>query len=387
MSLLLRKIFKRHSNVVSRKTGLSGGTTQRLLRDTLHQPSWNSLGALDAAVRLVTRLVRVGGLKRSESVRLLDRLRATPDLIPAAYWSARPGPDDDEGQPQVFMRGAVLVRIRGKKPTPVQQASSIPSQNMSPELVAAINERPISAGRELVRLLGQSGSFAPGILILALAVAAGGVVVEALLFRGLFDISGELRLAGQRMGAMAAILSFSLALLLLEVPILSGVLRLGRQIENRLRMAFLAKIPRLSDRYFQSRLTSDMAERGHTTHRLRHLPELGRQLVRTVFELFATAAGVIWLEPSASPFVLLTLAAALLPAFSTQSMLAERDLRVRSHAAGLTRFYLDAMLGLFAIRAHSAERAFAASMRNCLANGEMPLCASSGRWSALKDSN
>jgi ABC-type multidrug transport system fused ATPase/permease subunit len=37
-------------------------------------------------------------------------------------------------------------------------------------------------------------------------------------------------------------------------------------------------------------------------------------------------------------------------------MLAERDLRVRSHAAGLTRFYLDAMLGLLAIRAHSAER-------------------------------
>ncbi|MGI9073305.1 MAG: ATP-binding cassette domain-containing protein [Bryobacteraceae bacterium] len=121
-------------------------------------------------------------------------------------------------------------------------------------------------------------------------------------------------------------------------------------------MAFLAKIPKLSDRYFQSRLTSDMAERGHTTHRLRHLPELGRQLVRTIFELCATAAGVIWLEPSVTPLVLLTLAAALLPAFTAQSMLTERDLRVRSHAAGLTRFYLDAMLGLLAIRAHSAER-------------------------------
>jgi ABC-type bacteriocin/lantibiotic exporter with double-glycine peptidase domain len=338
------------------KAGLSSRATQRLLREVLQKPGWHGLAALDAAARLVTRLVRAGGLHRSESIRLLNRLRANPELIPTAYWSAWPGPDDDEGQAQVFMRGAVLVRIRGKKATPAHKTSSRGSSTLNPELAAAINERPISPGRELVRLLRQSGSFAPATLILALAVAAGGVVLEALLFRGLFDIAGELRLAGQRMGAMAAILSFSLALLLLEVPIFSGVLRLGRQIENRLRMAFLAKIPKLSDRYFQSRLTSDMAERGHTTHRLRHLPQLGRQLVRTIFELCATAAGVIWLEPSAAPLVLLTLAAALLPALATQSVLAERDMRVRSHAAGLTRFYLDAMLGLLAIRAHSAER-------------------------------
>lgn len=206
------------------KAGLPWRATRRLVREALHQPSWHGLAALDAAVRLVTRLVRAGGLHRSESIRLLDRLRANPDLIPAAYWSARPGPDDHEGQSQVFMRGAVLVRIRGKKTSPAQESPSRGSPILNPELAAAINERPISAGREVLRLLRQSGSFAPGTLILALAVAAGGVAVEALLFRGLFDIAGELRLTGQRMGAMAAILSFSLALLLLEVPILSGAL-------------------------------------------------------------------------------------------------------------------------------------------------------------------
>ncbi len=158
------------------------------------------------------------------------------------------------------------------------------------------------------------------------------------------------------MGAMAAVVVFGLALLLMEWTIFSGAARLGRQIENRLRVAFLAKIPKLGDRYFQSRLTSDMAERSHATHRLRHLPDLARQMLRSIFELCATAAGIIWLDPSAAPFVLLIVATALLPAFSTQSVLAERDLRVRSHAAGLTRFYLDAMLGLLAIRAHGAER-------------------------------
>jgi ATP-binding cassette subfamily B protein len=37
--------------------------------------------------------------------------------------------------------------------------------------------------------------------------------------------------------------------------------------------------------------------------------------------------------------------------------LQELDLRVRTHSGGLSRFYLDALLGLSAIRAHGAERA------------------------------
>jgi len=38
-------------------------------------------------------------------------------------------------------------------------------------------------------------------------------------------------------------------------------------------------------------------------------------------------------------------------------MLGERDLRVRTHAGALTRFYLDGLLGLTAIRSHGAENA------------------------------
>jgi ABC-type multidrug transport system fused ATPase/permease subunit len=41
----------------------------------------------------------------------------------------------------------------------------------------------------------------------------------------------------------------------------------------------------------------------------------------------------------------------------TQPFVIERDLRVRTHAGALTRFYLDALLGLAPIRAHGAERA------------------------------
>jgi ATP-binding cassette subfamily B protein len=42
---------------------------------------------------------------------------------------------------------------------------------------------------------------------------------------------------------------------------------------------------------------------------------------------------------------------------AAQPLLAERDLRIRSHASALGRFYLDALLGLVAVRVHGAERA------------------------------
>lgn len=345
------KDFQGALNARLRRIGISAAARARLAARALEEESSSGLAALDAGARLMGALVRSGGVRRArDSARLLERLCANPELIPARYWSVRPVSEAGNRSEQLLMRGAVLVRIQGKRRTPAV------AEALGPELSAAIRERPASPGRELARLFWKSGPTGAGILGLALAVAAGGVVVEALLFRGVFDIAGDLGLARQRMGAMAAIVLFSLALLAMEIPAFSGALRLGRQIENRLRIAFLSKIPKLGDRYFQSRLTSDMAERSHATHRLRHLPDMARQLVRATCELGATAAGIIWLSPSSTPFVLLAVAAALVPAFAAQSMLAECDLRVRSHAAGLTRFYLDAMLGLLAIRAHGAER-------------------------------
>ena len=339
------------------RLGIAQRDATAVMRAASEDAHWSSAAALDASVRLMASLMESGGLERSrDCVTLLKRFCEKPELVPDRYWSVRPGPIDSEGQEQVLMRGAVLVRVRAGKSAGTA-ATSPRVTGLDTELEAAVRERPLSPGRELIRALWHSGALSAGLLLTALAAAAGGTLLEAMLFRGLFDVTADLGLAGQRMGAAAAILLFSLALLLLEIPAFSSGARLGRQIEIRLRTAFLEKIPKLGDRYFQSRLTSDMAERSHATQRLRHLPDQVRQLLRAVFELLATAAGIAWLDPSATAFVVLIAASALIPAFTTQSVLAERDLRARSHAAGLTRFYLDAMLGLMAIRAHGAERA------------------------------
>ncbi len=341
--------FQRGLTARMRDLRFPASEISRFCSEALNDSGWKTLATLDAGVRLLAAIARAGGANSArDCIRLLHRLCSNPDLIPPRFWSVHGAPREED---QLLMTGAVLVRVRGKRRDPIATG-----EQLLPELAAAIRERPANPTLALAHALRESGQLRAAVLLPAFAIAAGGVLIEAILFRGIFDINAELGLAGQRMAAIAAVLLFSGILLLLEIPLFAAALRLGRQIETRLRAAFLAKIPRLGDRYFQSRLVSDMAERSHVTHRLRHLPDLGRQFLRAAFSLCATTAGVIWLEPAAAPFVLLASAAALLPAFLTQPVLVERDLRVRSHAGALTRFYLDAMLGLLPIRAHAAAR-------------------------------
>src|SRR5207253_2666746 len=109
------------------------------------------------------------------------------------------------------------------------------------------------------------------------------------------------------------------------------ILRLGRRLETRLRVAFLEKIPRLVDRYFQSRLMSDMAERCHAVQTLRGLPEVGARLTRACFELVFTAAGIVWLDPASAPVVAVAGAAAVGLPLLSNPLLTGRDLRLRTH--------------------------------------------------------
>jgi ATP-binding cassette subfamily B protein len=140
-------------------------------------------------------------------------------------------------------------------------------------------------------------------------------------------------------------------------PIASGLLRLGRRLEARLRLVFVEKIPRLNDRYFQSRPTSDMAERSHSMHQLRLLPDLGGQLLRLLCELALMTAGIAWLDAPSAPVAGLAAGVAIGLPLAVRPLLTERDLRLRTHVGALSRFYLDALLGLTAVRTHGAEPA------------------------------
>ncbi len=244
------------------------------------------------------------------------------------------------------------MHVKGRR----SESAVADTGKLSPEVVAALEEKSSQPGRDLLHMLKADGSLAPAAVVTALGLATLGVLIEAVLFRSLLDMPREFGLAGQRLGIMAALLIFLTALMLLELPIASGLLRIGRHLEVRLRTAFLEKIPKLGDRYFHSRLTSDMAERSHSTHRLRLLPGLGGQLLRSVFELAVTVAGIIWLDPRlVVPVLIAALLAVGLPLI-VQPTFAERDLRMRSQTGALSRFYLDALLGLVPVLTHRAER-------------------------------
>src|SRR5439155_79070 len=132
-----------------------------------------------------------------------------------------------------------------------------------------------------------------------------------------------------------------------------------RRLETRLRIAFLQKLPRLADGYFRSRLISDMVERCHGVHTLRVLPGLGGELLRSSGELMFTAAGIAWLDPAATPIVVIAAVVALGLPIAAHPVLAERDLRERTHSGALARFYLDALLGLVPARSPEVSPATA----------------------------
>ena len=302
----------------------------------LDDPSWQSLAVLDAGVRMLAALVDSHALDRGpECARVLDEFLRHHETIPEQYWSVQATSEPG----QLIMRGAVLVRALGRGANP---------KPSSAELLAALEQPSARPGRELLQLLRADGIFTPAAIMLALALAAAAVIVEAILFRGLIGFGRSL---------FALTIAFSAALLLLEIPIVSSLLRLGRHLEIRLRLAFLEKIPRLGDRYFQSRLKSDMAERSHSIHLIRRLPELGGQLLRYGFEIVFTTAGIIWIDPASAPIALLAAFAALAIPLASQPLLMERDLRLRTHAGALTHFYLDALLGLVAIHTHGGQPA------------------------------
>jgi ATP-binding cassette subfamily B protein len=355
--------FLRPLRVRMRRIGaLASG--ESLLERAAADASWRSLATLDASTRLVQALVDARAVKAGpEAARLVAATfeRALTELaepgqlvtcIPSVFWSAGPASPDDDGQAQVLLVGAVLVSVRGRKAA----EDSHGSEPLPPELEAALREEPTTPLREFLGALRADGVLTPGLLAGATLVSALVAAIQVLVLRGLLGVSIHLGLWQQRLGAMIALVALAALALGVELPVLSETLRMGRRVELRLRTAFLAKIPRLPDRYFSSRPTSDMSHRAHAVHALRMLPQLGFRALRSAADLAIAACGLVWIDVRSWPYALAAVATCLVLPLIFQRALAARDLRVRAFDGALTRFYLDALLGLVPVRTHGAAR-------------------------------
>ena len=357
--------------------GVGAAACARLVDTVAAQDAWLPWAALDAAVRLASALVDAGGLGRGRQVpRLLRQCLqrclvpdADPDallrVVPAAYWSVLPvaaGPEAAAAPAaaalRLRLRGAVVLRLRGRLPAGTDAAPTMPTQGvLSPELAAALTEPTVPPWRTLWSLLEADRQRAPGLLVAAAGITTLALTVELMLLRGLLDLAAQLGGTGQRLAAAAAFLVFLLLRPAWDAAALRETQRLGRQLELRLRATLLARLPRLHDRYFQSRPISDMADRAHGLQIVRAVPHTWLGMAQAMMDLALTAAVLLWLAPSSAPWVLAMAATAVALPLLVMPLLSERDLRVRTHGAALAGFYLDALLGLVPVRAHRAARA------------------------------
>lgn len=358
--------------------GIDESGIDKIISHSLTDQGWYLPAVLDAAVRMTTSVVDAGGVDKGEEafrviesfyVRSLEEDADAYKIIPTPFWSVLL-PKEKTEEETLNLKGAVLVRVLGKtSEEPVgfeEDEEREEPPPLPPELAAALEEKPTRPELEIFRLLRKDGLLIPSVLGLALGIAAAGMIIEVLIFRGLLDIGSVLQPMGQRLGAAAALFIFSFGLLLLEIPSVSVFLRIGRRLETRLRIAFLEKIPKLGDRYFHSRLTSDMTMRAHELRGLGDLPILGVRFISLAFQIILTAAGVVFFIPHSSWIAILATIFAVGVSFAAQPVVMEQDLRLRTHLGALSRYYLDALLGIVPVRTHCAQRALRREHENVL---------------------
>jgi len=335
----------------------------RLLREAQADPGWFGLASLDAATRLVTRLVEARSVRPGqEAETLIARLTAEertatagkkngawqPRLIPTSAWTVMPDPESENG---LIFEAGLVVSIAGM--APAEGAAPLSS---STALANSLRQAPsLRPEQRLWRLLGAERTVLPAFILAAVAVGAG-VTLEIFLLRQLLDTAATDGAAV----TLAGLAGLMAGLLCLELGIARIGHFLGRRLETRLRQAFYEKMPRLGDHYFRSRLVSDLAQRAFELRRLRLLPLLAGNALRTGATLLFTAAGLVVLYPAGAPMALLAVGVTLGAAVLSQPLLLQHEMRQRTYAGALTRFTYDSLLGLLPLRSHGAEPALRA---------------------------
>jgi ATP-binding cassette subfamily B protein len=376
-----------------RNTGVRSTTSKPWIDAALTDSSWHSLGLLDAATRMTNKLVDAGVVHRGrEAERVLDSVlevsRQRGGLvetrrIPKQYWSVRPAP---EKHTDLIIHGPVLLRVVGRQPLSIPSVSQ-PEAHTSTDQetpTPALGQATISAKktpspmREVFRILALLHPLALITATTSVVLGAGGVLLEGVLLRALFDLGLSLATIEQRLIALSVVIVGLGSWLMLNFGISRVQKFFGRRVEGQLRVALLSRIPNVADAYFRSRLVSDLAERAHAMHLLGFLPQVGLELVGTICQLVFLALALAWLDPaSALAVATASVVLAALP-FLTYPLMVERELSVRTHGAALTRYYLDSLRGLVAIRFHGAERALRTAHENSLDRWR------SSNWSYLR---
>ncbi|MBF0103432.1 MAG: ATP-binding cassette domain-containing protein [Desulfobacterales bacterium] len=354
--------------------GITLEQCQQFINKAVLDSSWKRIAFLDAIVRMVDAIITSGALKRGkEAVKALELLIIKEQqnhhdylsIIPQNYWSVLPPSnrnkeEEEEEEEQILLKGVVLVSVSGRinQEELTQEYHQVKdTDRLSPDLAAVLQEPSVNPEKKLLKSVLEDGKLNLFVLIAGIALGTLTTVIEIILFRSLFEFGTYLETIWQRIGAFGVFILFLLLVTSLHIPIEAIKYRIGRRLETRLRILFLKKIPRLGDRYFHSRLTSDMTHRAHTLRQLRFYPNLAVEICHLVFEILLTTYCIIWLTPDSAPLAIFATIVMVSLSLLTQPLMGEQDLRIRTLEGAISKFYLDSLLGLIPIRTHRAEMA------------------------------
>lgn len=356
-----------------RNLGLTRSDAWRLIQAALASEA-DAVARLDAAARAVKILAdaqrKLGRRSRREMLlRLAEEAGRDPSVLPDELWTARPVRDENGRLEGFAVRGALLIRARRapreRSPEISESYDKLETDELGDTIRVDSDRGPWLQAWDLAR---ERGLARPLALALAAVVSALGFFVQAIVLRGLIDLGLLLATPLQKGSALIAVLVLLLSSLLLTLGLGGGLRKAARHLDLSARSRLLAKLPLTEDRFFRSRLVSDLAERAHSLSRLRHLPHVLADSVRALTLLGLTVAGISWLDPRSAPFAGLAGFAAVMVPLLSLHRLSERELKVRSHAASMGRFYLDALLGLTPLRTHGGAGALRTEFSTKLAS-------------------
>lgn len=285
---------------------------------------------IDAATsdRGIEGLARLdGAIRRAESGSERGRDIEPDRPVEVEHRSCVPIADEPD---QVTLHGAVLLRARTWSENEAEPSLL--------ERLSAPDPGPWEA------LTGRVPRWRSGVVVVALgalALAAGFVAEEVVARRA---IDGAARLT------FAPVLLVGLLVALVAVGASWAATATGRRIERALRRAWWDAAASLPASFVRSRPASDLADRGHLLHRLRELP---LHLLQTVFAVglvvCAAFAIVVMAPATALAVVALSLGAIAMPLGAARRA-GDLDHRVRTLSGSLSRFVVDAVLGVHVSR-------------------------------------
>lgn len=339
---------------------------------------------LDAALRTVEHVVHNGGFRRGpeaakavaqQFARSVSSLLDHRQLLAPVNWTVLPDLTAlHNGDSQVQLHGIAALRITGvvaetqheratgaETGDEAEEAEEAEEANDENEQIAAETASETATSGEqtpqnALAYLREEGWHIAPVIGIAMILAGAGIFFQAILFRGLAELSLNLMTIERRMWAIVLLLLFTVTMIGLKWFSHGTVQRLGHRLDGRLRLAVLAQLPQLSNGYFQQISAGDMIERIHNLRAVRKLPFYMSEFLHIFFQFLMTIVGLLLLDWLGAVITFLKL---MVPFFFIYygGYFGSETERTRTYLGFLSRFYLDAMEGLVAIRTHGAEGA------------------------------